>query len=45
MVAESVLALNEETLFEEWNWILDCFRDVLLESGDKALAETLPIPG
>ena len=45
MVAESVLALNEETLFEEWNWILDCFRDVLLESGDKELAETLPIPG
>ena len=45
MVAESVLALNEETLLDEWNWILDCFRDVLLESGDKELAETLPVPG
>jgi phosphoenolpyruvate carboxylase len=45
MVAESVLALNEETLLDEWKWILDCLRDVLIESGDKELANTLPVPG
>lgn len=44
MVAESVLALNEETLLDQWNWILDCLRDVLLESGDKELAASLPAP-
>lgn len=45
MVAETVLALNEETLIDEWHWILDCLRDVLIESGDKELANTLPVPG
>jgi phosphoenolpyruvate carboxylase len=45
MVAESVLALNEETLLDEWAWILDCLRDVLVESGDKELANALPVPG
>lgn len=45
MVAESVLALNEDTLVSQWNWILDGLRDVLTESGDEKLASALPVPG
>lgn len=43
MVVESVLALNEESLLDQWNWILGCLRDVLTESGDKDLANSLPL--
>lgn len=43
MVVESVLALNEESLLDQWNWILGCFRDVLTETGDEELANTLPL--
>ena len=42
MVAESVLALNENNLLDQWNWILDCLRDVLNESGASELANALP---
>ncbi len=42
MVAESVLALNEKNLLDQWNWILDCLRDVLNESGESELANALP---
>jgi phosphoenolpyruvate carboxylase len=45
MVVESVLALNEENLIDQWNWILGCLREVLLESGDGDLAELLPLLG
>jgi len=43
MVAESVLALNEQNLLEQWNWILECLRDVLVESGETELAQSLPM--
>ena len=43
MVVESVLALNEEILQSQWNWILECFREVLDESGENALAGLLPV--
>jgi phosphoenolpyruvate carboxylase len=42
MVVESVLALNEEILQSQWDWILECFREVLDDSGEKALAGLLP---
>ncbi len=42
MVVESVLALNEQSLSSQWNWILNCLRDVLTESGEKELAFSLP---
>lgn len=42
MVVESVLALNEEILRSQWEWILACFREVLDESGENALAGLLP---
>ncbi len=42
MVVESVLALNEEILQSQWDWILECFREVLDESGENALAGLLP---
>ena len=42
MVVESVLALNEEILQSQWDWILECFREVLEESGENALAGLLP---
>lgn len=45
MVVESVLALNEENLIDQWNWILGCLREVLQESGDGDLAELLPLLG
>ncbi len=44
MVAESVLALNESTLIKQWEWILECLRDVLTESGAVELAKALPSP-
>ncbi len=43
MVVESVLALNEEILRSQWDWILACFREVLEESGETALAGLLPV--
>lgn len=43
MVVESVLALNEQSLRGQWDWILTCFRDVLEESGEKELAGILPL--
>jgi len=42
MVAETVLALNEQNLLKQWEWILGCLRDVLIESGDANLAASLP---
>lgn len=42
MVAETVLALNEHNLLKQWDWILGCLRDVLIESGDADLAASLP---
>jgi phosphoenolpyruvate carboxylase len=42
MVVESVLALDEDSLHEQWNWILGCLRDVLAETGDAELAKALP---
>jgi len=42
MVAETVLALNEQNLLKQWEWILGCLRDVLIESGDADLAASLP---
>lgn len=41
MVVESVLALNEESLFDQWIWILDSFREVLRESGEPQIADSL----
>lgn len=43
MVVESVLALNEEILRGQWDWILACFREVLDESGESSLAGLLPV--
>ena len=43
MVVESVLALNEEILRGQWDWILACFREVLDESGESSLAGLLPL--
>lgn len=43
MVVESVLALNEEILRSQWDWILASFREVLQESGENALAGLLPV--
>lgn len=43
MIVESVLALNEEILRGQWDWILSCFREVLEESGESALADLLPV--
>jgi len=43
MIVESVLALNEEILRGQWDWILTCFREVLEESGENALAGILPV--
>lgn len=43
MVVESVLALNEEILRSQWDWILACFREVLEESGEGTLAGLLPV--
>ena len=43
MVVESVLALNEEILKSQWDWILGSFREVLEESGENALAGLLPV--
>lgn len=45
MVVESILALNEENLLDQWNWILGCLREVLQESGDGDLAQSLPLLG
>jgi len=45
MVVESVLALNEESLRGQWEWIHGCLRDVLEEGGEKELAEMLPLSG
>jgi phosphoenolpyruvate carboxylase len=45
MVVESILALNEENLLDQWNWILECLREVLQESGDGDLAQLLPLLG
>lgn len=45
MVVESILALNEENLLDQWNWILECLRAVLQESGDGDLAKSLPLLG
>ena len=42
MVAESVLALDESSLLGQWNWILGCLKDVLIESGASDLASALP---
>ncbi len=42
MVPESVLALNEQSLLDQWHWILECLRDVLNESGEQELARSLP---
>jgi phosphoenolpyruvate carboxylase len=42
MVAESVLALDESSLLDQWKWILNCLRDVLVESGASDLAAMLP---
>ncbi len=42
MVPESVLALNEASLADQWRWILECLRDVLNESGEHELAGSLP---
>jgi phosphoenolpyruvate carboxylase len=42
MVAEHVIALDEDKLKEQWHWIIDCFRDVLEETGDRELADSLP---
>ena len=35
------MALNEESLLQQWTWILDCFREVLAESGEVEIAERL----
>jgi phosphoenolpyruvate carboxylase len=43
MVVESVLALNEQSLRGQWDWILESFRDVLEESGEKELAGIFPL--
>jgi phosphoenolpyruvate carboxylase len=43
MVAESVLALDESSLVAQWNWILNCLKDVLIESGADALASSLAL--
>lgn len=45
MVVESVLALNEDILTHQWQWILECLRDVLIESGEEQIAMSLPSPG
>lgn len=45
MVAESVLALDETSLLGQWNWILCCLKDVLVESGAADLAAALPTGG
>ena len=43
MVVESVLALDEKNLREQCDWILGCLRDVLTESGERELADKLPL--
>ena len=42
MIPESVLALNEQSLLDQWHWILESLRDVLNESGEHELARSLP---
>jgi phosphoenolpyruvate carboxylase len=43
MVVESVLTLNEQSLNEQWAWILDSLAQVLQESGSQDLAACLPL--
>lgn len=43
MVVESVLTLNEQSLNEQWNWILGSLARTLRESGAPELAACLPL--
>ncbi|MFO0034210.1 MAG: phosphoenolpyruvate carboxylase, partial [Planctomycetota bacterium] len=43
MVVESVLTLNEQSLNEQWAWILRSLAQVLQESGSPELAACLPL--
>ncbi|MGN6547246.1 MAG: phosphoenolpyruvate carboxylase [Aureliella sp.] len=45
MLTAGVLALDVDKLNCDWDWMLDALRKVLVESGDAALAGTLPEPG
>ncbi len=45
MVATSILALDVDKLSRDWRWVLDCLREVILQSGDTDIANLLPMPG
>ncbi len=44
MVSASVLALDVDKLYHDWEWMLSDLREVLKQSGDVVLAELLPDP-
>lgn len=45
MVSSSILALDEQQLDQDWEWLLEALANVLRRGGDAALADLLPMPG
>ncbi len=44
MVSASILALDVDKLSRDWRWVLNCFREVILQSGETEIAKLLPMP-
>lgn len=45
LVSTSILALDVEKLSRDWQWVLECLREVISQSGEKDIARLLPMTG
>jgi len=45
VVSSSILALDVDKLSRDWQWVLECLREVIVQSGEADIARLLPTAG